>query len=104
MCIDRMCECSLGTEGEIYQLRYKIKSFRFDEDEMTENTFYYGVGIDLYQKVGLQEYTLKEKAFVKGFSESYMETVDFLETLCAGKVFPVSLEEIVDDWKCGGAI
>ena len=36
---------------------------------------------------------------VKGFSESFEESIAFFEKMVQGEVMPVSLNEIVDDWK-----
>ena len=39
-------------------------------------------------------------AKVSGFSESLKESMIFFERIVKGDVMPVSLDNIVDDWKC----
>ena len=46
-----------------------------------------------------ERWEAQDTAQVKGFSESLEESMAFFEKMVQGEVMPVSLNEIVDDWK-----
>ena len=82
-----------------YLLKYLLIESRFLQDE-GKGTYY---GISVEQFVWSEERGIWEgydSAKVSGFSESLKESMLFFERIVKGEVMPVSLEDIVDDWKC----
>ena len=82
-----------------YLLRYQLM----------ENGFLKGEGKGAYYGIRAEQFVWSEErgvwevydsAEVPGFSESLKESMLFFERIVKGDVMPVSLEDIVDDWKC----
>lgn len=61
---------------------------------------YYGIITEQFVWTDEEErWEAQDTAQVKGFSESLEESMAFFEKMVQGEVMPVSLNEIVDDWK-----
>lgn len=100
--------------GNLYDLDYDVSIFEKDADE--GGGVCYGVSVR-QTLAGLRlgeageyrtekkyrkdpEFRQEEAAEVKGFTEDYSEAVRFARMLAEGKVLPMSLLELVDDWHC----
>ena len=81
-----------------YLLRYTLVSNGFPKEE--EEGIYYGIMVEqfVWSDEG-KRWEAQDTAQVKGFSESLEEARLFFEKVVRGEVMPVSLDEIVDDWK-----
>lgn len=81
-----------------YLLKYKLVSNEFSKEEGTGK--YYGIVVKQFVWVEDKgQWELYDVAQVKGFSESLKESMLFFERIVKGDVMPVSLNDIVDDWK-----
>lgn len=98
--MERILKNERRVEGDCkrYLLRYTLVSNGFPKEE-GEGIYY---GIITEQFVWTDEggrWEAQDTAQVKGFSESLEESMAFFEKMVQGEVMPVSLNEIVDDWK-----
>lgn len=83
---------------ERYLLRYTLVSNGFPKEE--GEGIYYGIVVEQFVWCDEGErWEAQDTAQVKGFSESLEESMLFFEKVVRGEVMPVSLNEIVDDWK-----
>lgn len=81
-----------------YLLKYKLVSNEFSKEEGTGK--YYGIVVKQFVWVeDKEQWELYDAVQVKGFSESLKESMLFFERIVKGEVMPVSLCDIVDDWK-----
>lgn len=84
--------------SKTYLLKYELTAKGFLKDEGKGTC--YGIGIDQFvwseEKRIWEEY---DSVKVTGFSESLKESMMFFEKIVKGDVMPVSLENIIDDWK-----
>ena len=81
-----------------YLLRYTLVSNGFPTEE--GEGIYYGIIAEQFVWTDEGErWEAQDTAQVKGFSESLEESMAFFEKMVQGEVMPVSLNEIVDDWK-----
>lgn len=81
-----------------YLLRYTLVSNGFPKEE--GEGIYYGIIAEQFVWTDEGErWEAQDTAQVKGFSESLEESMAFFEKMVQGEVMPVSLNEIVDDWK-----
>lgn len=81
-----------------YLLKYKLVSNEFSKEEGKGK--YYGIIIEQFTWSEIkEEWEFYDKAQVQGFSESLKETMLFFERIVKGDVMPVSLNDIVDDWR-----
>lgn len=81
-----------------YLLRYELVSNRFPKEE--GEGIYYGIIVEQFVWADEEKrWKVKDTAQIKGFSESFEESMLFFEKITQGEVMPVSLNEIVDDWK-----
>lgn len=84
--------------SKTYLLKYELMANGFLKDEGKGT--YYGLSIDQFvwsdKKKVWEAY---DSAKITGFSESLKESMMFFEKVVKGDVMPVSLENIVDDWK-----
>lgn len=81
-----------------YLLKYKLVSNEFPAEE-GKGTYY---GIVTEQFIWSEDrgrWEIYDTAYVEGFSESLKESMIFFEKIVKGDVMPVSLNNIVDDWK-----
>lgn len=81
-----------------YLLRYKLVSNEFPEEE-GEGRYY---GVIAEQFIWSDErgsWEIQDTEQLKGFTESFEEAALFFEKVVQGEVMPVSLYDIVDDWK-----
>ena len=79
-------------------LRYTLVSNGFPKEE--GEGIYYGIITEQFVWTDEGErWEAQDTAQVKGFSESLEESMAFFEKMVQGEVMPVSLNEIVDDWK-----
>lgn len=82
-----------------YLLKYELIANGFLKEEGRGT--YYGITVEQFvwsEERGIWE--VYDSARVPGFSESLKESMLFFERIVKGEVMPVSLENIVDDWKC----
>ena len=85
-------------DGKRYLLRYTLVSNGFPIEE--GEGIYYGIITEQFVWTDEGErWEAQDTAQVKGFSESLEESMAFFEKMVQGEVMPVSLNEIVDDWK-----
>lgn len=85
-------------DGKRYLLRYTLVSNGFPKEE--GEGIYYGIITEQFVWTDEGErWEAQDTAQVKGFSESLEESMAFFEKMVQGEVMPVSLNEIVDDWK-----
>ena len=76
------------------------KEFGFISWQITPEGIYYGIITEQFVWTDEEErWEAQDTAQVKGFSESLEESMAFFEKMVQGEVMPVSLNEIVDDWK-----
>lgn len=81
-----------------YLLKYKLVSNEFPKEEGTGT--YYGIVIKQFVwSESKTRWEIHDTAQVEGFSESLKESMMFFEKIVKGDVMPVSLNNIVDDWK-----
>lgn len=81
-----------------YLLKYKLVSNEFSKEEGMGK--YYGIIVEQFVWMEAKEkWELYDNAQVKGFSESLKESMLFFERIVKGDVMPISLDDIVDDWK-----
>lgn len=83
---------------ERYLLRYILVSNEFLKEE--GEGIYYGIMVEqfVWSDEG-KRWEAQDTAQVKGFSDSLEESRLFFEKVVQGEVMPVSLNDIVDDWK-----
>lgn len=85
-------------EDKRYLLKYELISSVLPEDEGEGRC--YGIIVEQYIWSAVKEdWMLEDESKVKGFSESLEETTLFFQKVVEGVMMPVSLEDIVDDWK-----
>lgn len=81
-----------------YLLRYTLVSNGFPKEE--GEGIYYGIIAEQFVWIDEGErWEAQDTAQVKGFSESLEESMLFFKKVVRGGVMPVSLSDIVDDWK-----
>lgn len=98
--MERILKNERRVEGDCkrYLLRYTLVSNGFPKEE--GEGIYYGIITEQFVWTDEGErWEAQDTAQVKGFSESLEESMAFFEKMVQGEVMPVSLNEIVDDWK-----
>lgn len=98
--MERILKNERRVEGDCkrYLLRYTLVSNGFPKEE--GEGIYYGIITEQFVWTDEEErWEAQDTAQVKGFSESLEESMAFFEKMVQGEVMPVSLNEIVDDWK-----
>ena len=85
--MERILKNERRVEGDCkrYLLRYTLVSNGFPKEE----------GEGIYYGIITEQFVWTDE----GFSESLEESMAFFEKMVQGEVMPVSLNEIVDDWK-----
>lgn len=99
-----ICDRRMMIEGEDrdYILCYRLIPHRGETG--CDPDCYYGIQVEEYVIRGLREndsilsIRRADLSKIKGLSEDIEEAKSFLNMIAEGVVFPVSLDEIYDDW------
>ena len=89
----------LVTRDQVVETEYGSYRLCYGIHEINEEGWkYYGVSIFQYQNTDRKN-GLFDQAVIRAFSDSLKEVQAFFEALFQGKVFPVHLLSIADDWQ-----
>ena len=89
-------------ENQDYILCYRL--IPYQRESSCDPDYYYGIQVEEYVIRGLRgeddvlSIRRGDLSQIKGLSEDAEEAENFLNMIAEGIVFPVSLDEIYDDW------
>lgn len=78
--------------GKVYSLNYNLISIDIVDENYESSTAY---GIEIEKFLNQQ---LKEKDFIYAISKNKQEVISLLKILSNGKVTPMSLVNVIDDY------